>query len=103
MDVLRFGAFLHKCRHFELSNQIIRSGTSIGANLAEAIFAASDKDYINIHRISLKEAKELEFWLEICQESKMTPDVPKELIELNQECIKILVAIIKKRKGATAK
>ena len=84
-----------------MANQVIRSGTSIGANLAEAVFAASNRDFINIHRISLKEAKELEYWFEICQESPILPEAPAHTIELNQECIRILVAIINNRLKST--
>ena len=48
-----------------------RSGTSIGANIAESIYAQSDADYISKLRISLKEASESRYWLELLFESEL--------------------------------
>jgi len=65
-------------KEFSIADQILRSGTSIGANLAEAKFAASRKDFLNKCKISLKECSETMFWLEllfrsdIAEESQMT-------------------------------
>ena len=52
-------------KEFIISKQIYRSGTSIGANIAESIYAQSDADYINKLKISLKEASETKYWLEL--------------------------------------
>lgn len=56
-------------REFVISKQIYRSGTSIGANVAESPFAQSDADYIHKLRIALKEANETRYWLELLHES----------------------------------
>ena len=56
-------------KEFVMSLQIYRSGTSIGANIAESIYAQSDADYINKLKISLKEASETKYWLELLFES----------------------------------
>ena len=56
-------------REFVLSKQVLRSGTSIGANAKEAINGASNKDFGNKMTIALKEAGETEYWLEILFET----------------------------------
>ena len=56
-------------KEFVMSKQILRSGTSIGANLAEQKFAISDGDYLNKTSIALKEASETVYWLELLFET----------------------------------
>jgi len=58
-------------KEYVISKQIYRSGTSIGANIAESIYAQSDADYINKLKISLKEASETKYWLELLSESEL--------------------------------
>ena len=58
-------------KEFVISKQIYRSGTSIGANIAESVYAQSDADYINKLKISLKEASETKYWLELLFESQI--------------------------------
>ncbi|MBR6521406.1 MAG: four helix bundle protein [Oscillospiraceae bacterium] len=55
--------------HYALSNQLERSGTSIGANIREAKYAHSRADFIAKLQIALKECYETEYWLEIAQKS----------------------------------
>ena len=54
---------------YVMSKQLYRSGTSIGANLAESLFAQSDADYLNKLKIALKEASESKYWIELLSES----------------------------------
>ena len=58
-------------KEFVMSKQLYRSGTSIGANIAESIYAQSKADYVNKLKISLKEASESKYWLELLYESGM--------------------------------
>ena len=58
-------------REFSLADQILRSGTSIGANLAEARHAASRKDFLAKCKISLKECSETLFWIELLERSDL--------------------------------
>ena len=51
----------NECREFVVSDQVLRSGTSIGANLAEAIYAASERDFLNKNKIAIKECSETLF------------------------------------------
>ena len=56
-------------KEYTMSKQLYRSGTSIGANLAESIFAQSEADYISKLKIALKEASESKYWIELLTES----------------------------------
>lgn len=56
-----------------LSKQFLRSGTSIGTNVAEAIYAQSNKDFINKYSIALKEASETKYWINIMIKSDILP------------------------------
>ena len=67
-----------------LSNQLFRSGTSIGANAREAQNAESKADFIHKLKISSKEASETEFWLLICKHSKNYPDCEHLIQKLNE-------------------
>jgi four helix bundle protein len=91
--VIRFCLNLKDQKHYELSSQLIRSGTSVGANIREAQRAESKKDFKHKLRIALKEADETKYWLELIH-SEITA-VDKTIFELNEEIVKLLVAIIK--------
>ena len=60
--------------HYSLSNQLERSGTSIGANIREAKYAHSRPDFIAKLQISLKECYETEYWIEIAQKADIISD-----------------------------
>ena len=80
--------------------QILRSGTSIGANITEAQNAPSTKDFINKLNISLKEARETEYWLNLFKASDIINE--KSFKSLQSDCkelIKLLIAIIKTAKS----
>lgn len=82
-------------------SQILRSGTSIGANVAESQEAVSKKDFINKLSIALKEAKETEYWLKLLKEAFVLDD--NEFNSLKNDCeelIKLLITILKKLKGS---
>ncbi|AEA43152.1 four helix bundle protein [Fluviicola taffensis] len=91
--IIRFCLNLKDQKHYELSSQLIRSGTSVGANVREAQRAESKKDFKHKLRIALKEADETKYWLELIHSEITTVD--KAIFELNEELVKLLVAIIK--------
>ena len=67
--------------HYSLSNQLERSGTSIGANIREAKYAHSKADFVSKLQIALKECYETEYWLELMQKSEIfTDDIVKALL-----------------------
>ena len=90
-----------KIRHeFELARQLLKSGTSIGANVEEAIGASSKKDFINKLTIAYKEARETTYWLKLIRETSDIPVVQiVELLDLSQQIERILVSILKSCKG----
>lgn len=70
LRVIKLYPFLcNKKSEFIISKQIYRSGTSIGANIAESMNAQSKADFINKLSVSLKEATETKYWLELLHES----------------------------------
>ena len=62
---------LQKQNQYVIANQILKSGTSIGANVSEAYYAASKADFANKLNIAQKEAGETKYWLELLYESKL--------------------------------
>ena len=64
-----------------LTNQLLRSGTSIGANLHEAQYAQETKDFISKFEIALKECHETEYWLELLHETGYIPDEQYKLLQ----------------------
>lgn len=87
-------------KEYTLSKQLLRSGTSIGANIAEAQQAQSRADFIAKLSISLKEATETKYWLRLLNATDYLSDQESESV-IN-ECVeleKMLVAIIKKLKN----
>ncbi len=86
---------------YVLSKQILRSGTSIGANVRESIHAQSSADFINKLSIALKEADETEYWLELLNASDIIDDVEfKSMSDDVKQIIGTLVKIIKSKKAS---
>lgn len=90
---------LYKClvekKEFVLSKQVLRSGTSIGANINEAISAQSKGDFVHKLSISLKEARETSYWLNLLNDSNfINRNDYDKLIEGCREIIRILSSII---------
>lgn len=82
-------------REFVLSKQLVRSGTSIGANVEEALAGQSRADFLSKMSIASKEARETRYWLRLLQASQLVPlDVSAEL-EASEELIRMLTAIVK--------
>ena len=90
----------HEKREYVLSKQLLRSGTSIGANIAEARQGQSKPDFIHKLSISLKESYETEYWIELLRDSSYI-DGQQAAILLGecQELQRILTASIKTAKN----
>lgn len=83
-----------------LSKQILRSGTSIGANISESRFAQSKADFTTKLHIALKEASETEFWIELLASTDYISESEKDSLANDcQELIKILVASLNTSKS----
>ena len=86
----------HEKREYVLSRQLLRSGTSIGANAAEAGAGQTRKDFISKMNISYKEAQETLFWLRLLKETGMIEESRvNRASDLSVEVCKILWSIIK--------
>lgn len=81
-------------RSYEIANQLLKSGTSIGANVRESQRGVSTKDFKSKLGIALKEADETSYWLDIIEETKIH-EVPIGLRNDCEELMKLLVTIIK--------
>ncbi|PHS54259.1 MAG: four helix bundle protein [Lutibacter sp.] len=68
VEIVKYSERLDKNQKYVIAKQILRSGTSIGANVKESQNAESNRDFIHKLKIALKEADELEYWLFICNE-----------------------------------
>jgi len=95
--VVRLARYLiQEKREFILSRQLLRSGTSIGANVKEALRGQSKADFISKMNIALKESEETEYWLEILHEADYLTDIEFESIfQNNKEILRILMSIVK--------
>ena len=97
VNLYKFLAF--QKNEYVLSKQLLKSGTSIGANLEEALGAQSNKEFIAKLHISYREAKESLYWLKLLYKTDFINE--KEFISLSKDCeelIMIIVSIIKSSK-----
>ena len=97
LRIIRLYKFLNEEKDVRiLSKQLLRSGTSIGANVRESVNAQSKMDFINKLNIALKEANETDYWLKkLLSGDYITPNQYQSMHQDNEEIIKILVSIIK--------
>lgn len=98
LKVVLYCELLEDKRKFVLSRQLLRSGTSIGANVREAQNAESKSDFIHKIKLAAKEADETEYWLLLIKFSKSYPNCDKLL-----EDLKIIIKIISKILGTAYK
>ena len=99
--IINLSKFLNnEKKEYTLSNQILRSGTSIGANIKEANYAQTKKEFIAKMQISLKEASETEYWLELLFATDFISE--NQFKSLSNECselIKLLISTLKTSKN----
>ena len=95
LKIIELSQSLKKEYNYEIANQLIRSGTSIGANVEEAQAAQSKKDFISKLSISSKEARETKYWLRLIKESKLSTNNLDGLINDCDDLINILTKIVK--------
>ena len=98
LKIVEFCEILENERKFVISRQLLKSGTSIGANVREAQNAESKVDFIHKMKIAAKEADETEYWLLICQNSPSYSFDDSLLTDL-LEIMKILSKIISTSKS----
>jgi len=100
LRIVRFFQFLRKeKKEYVLSKQILKSGTAIGALIREAEFGQSRADFVNKMHISLKEANETDYWLNILRDTGYINDKMFQSLDDDcQELIRLLVATVKTAK-----
>jgi len=97
--IVKFYRYLTNKQVYVLSKQILRCGTSIGANVHESIHAQSKADFINKMNIALKEADETDYWLRLLKDSDVIEEEEfKSLQKDVKQIIGTLVKIIKNSK-----
>lgn len=95
LEIVKIYKILSERKEYVLSKQLLRSGTSIGANINEAIAGQSKRDFVYKLNISLKEARETNYWLNLLKDSAYIN--PVEYENLNNKCneiVKMLTSII---------
>ena len=104
---LYFGRRIAKCyeylydrkKEYVMSRQLLRCGTSIGANVREGLYAQSKKDFISKMNIALKEAGETDYWLDLIHHANYITDAEYTSMKNdNDELLKLLTSIIKTSK-----
>ena len=101
LNTIKIYKYLSSKNEYILSKQLLRSGTSIGANVREAIDGQSKRDFLSKMNISLKEAKETEYWIELLIESSYLNEI-EHTSYLNEckELCRILNSIVKSTKAS---
>jgi four helix bundle protein len=97
LHVIQYCDQLEEKRKYVISKQLLKSGTSIGANTREAQNAESAADFIHKFKVAAKEADETQYWLLLCKESENYPS-SDSLIEELEVIIRIISKIISSSK-----
>lgn len=93
IEIVKFCELLEQKRKYVVAKQLLRSGTSIGANVFEAQHAESRADFVHKLKIAAKEANETLYWLLICEKSEQYPE-NSSLKKAVEELIRIISRII---------
>lgn len=93
LDIIKYCEVLQEDKKFVIANQLLKSGTSIGANIREAQNAESKADFIHKFKISAKEIEETTYWLELCKYSNNYPNAD-DLIEKLENISRVVNKII---------
>ena len=93
LQIIKLCLQLKNNKHYEISSQLLRAGTNIGANVEEALAGQSRKDFFTKMSIASKEAREANYWLRLLKDAEIYDD--KKLIDISEELIKILTSIVK--------
>jgi four helix bundle protein len=98
LKIILFSEELRLEKKFEMSSQLFKSGTSIGANVREAQNAESSADFIHKFKIAAKECEETHYWLHLCKKSIVLPTPNEELIVELDIIMRIISKIISSSK-----
>jgi four helix bundle protein len=93
LKIIKYAGLLEINKQFVVARQLLKAGTSVGANVREAQNAESKPDFIHKLKIAAKEADESEYWLLLCSKSEGYPEC-KELLDDCSSIIRVLSKII---------
>ena len=97
--IVNLSKFLNRCKEGVIAKQVLRSGTSIGANIHEGIYAQSEADFVNKLSIALKEASETDYWLRLLfRTGYLAENQYQSLSTDNKRIMGTLVKILKRMK-----
>ena len=83
-------------REFALADQLLRSGTSIGANLSEAVFASSRPDFLSKNKIALKECSETLYWLRLLSRCNLLSETESRSLQLDcTQLLRMMISVCK--------
>ncbi len=100
LRIIGLARWLRNRKEYDLASQVLRAGTSIGANVEEALAGVSRADFVAKMAVSSKEARETHYWLRLLRDSKIVP--AEQMASLGDEClelVRILTAIVKTGQG----
>ena len=100
LQIIGLYRLLLEKKEYVLSKQLLRSGTSIGANVNEALAGESRADFVHKMSIASKEARETLYWLELLEKSKMVATDYSLYIMNCTDIVKILTSIVKTTKSS---
>lgn len=95
LDIIElYKVIIKSHKEYNLSSQLLRSATSIGANVEESIGGSSKKDFIAKIQIAYREARESSYWIRLLKDSNyIKPDIADKLLKQCDEILKILSSI----------
>ncbi|MEN8122100.1 MAG: four helix bundle protein [Bacteroidota bacterium] len=101
LEIIEYAELLEEKRKYVIAKQLLKSGTSIGANIREAQSAESKADFIHKFKIADKEVRETEYWLLLCQKAKKYPNPEASIMEnlksINNIVSKIIITSKRKK------
>ncbi len=99
LEIIHLYSNLKKENEYVLSKQVLRSGTSIGSNVEEAVGGFTKKDFTAKMGIALKEARETRYWLRLLDKSQLIKHDYSDYLKKSEEIVNILTAIVKTSQG----
>ena len=105
LEIIKLYKFLTEEKHeYIMSKQLLKAGTSVGANSNEAVVGQSKKDFVAKLSIARKESYETKYWIDLLRFSEyLTYDQTKRTYELLEECMKLICSSIKTSKESMEK
>lgn len=99
LEIIAYCETLEAHKKYVIANQLLKSGTSIGANVREAQNAESKNDFIHKFKIAAKEVEETIYWLDLCSMSKNYPDCSllKDQIQVISKIINKIIISLKNK------